>query len=119
MPSTTISQANRPLEIQTPLGANVLGLRRILVQERLGRPFAIEADMSSEDPDIKFDDLIGHPVVIRVTLPSGEHRFWHAFVARFQMVGTTSRFYDYRASLVPWVWVMSRGADFRIFQKKN
>ena len=119
MPSTTISQANRPLEIQTPLGANVLGLRRILVQERLGRPFAIEADMSSEDPDIKFDDLIGHPVVIRLNLPSGEKRFWHAFVARFQMVGKTSRYFDYRASLVPWVWVMSRGADFRIFQKQN
>jgi len=117
MPAATIFQSNRSLEIQTPLGENVLGLRSILVREHLGRPFVIEAQMSSDDPDIKFDAIVGQPVVIRLDLGDGERRFYHAFVSRFVLTGSSDQFAHYRAELVPWLWVMTRSADCRIFQE--
>lgn len=115
---TPLDQSSRPLEIQTPLPVGVLGLRSILVREQLGRLFSIEAEFSSTDPDIKFDDIVGHPVVVRLALPGGGDRFWHAFVARFQYVGTTERFSHYRALLMPWLWALTRSSDCRIFQEQ-
>jgi len=119
MPAVTIFQSNRSLEIQTPLGENVLGLRSILVREHLGRPFVIEAQMSSDDPDIKFDAIVGHPVVVRLDLGGGGRRFYHAFVSRFVLTGSDERYTHYRAELVPWLWVMTRSADCRIFQEMS
>jgi type VI secretion system secreted protein VgrG len=119
MPEATISQAHRPLEIQTPLGPDVLGLRSVMVRERLGMPFTIEAELSSEDPDISFDDIVGHPVVVRINVDGATPRYWHALVARFQFVGTNGRFIHYRALLVPWIWLLSRSAGCKIFQEQN
>ncbi len=119
MSVATITQSNRSLEIQTPLGENVLGLRSILVQEQLGRPYVIEAELSSDSPDVQFDAIIGHPVVIRLDLGGGGRRFYHGFVSRFVLSGHGPTFTHYRATIVPWLWVMTRSADCRIFQDMN
>lgn len=120
MPESPFNQADRPIEIQTPLGDNVLGLRSLLVQEHLGRPFTIEVELSSANPDIVFDDIVGQPVVVRMTLPGTQDpRYWHAYVSRFSWVGQTSRYTHYRATLVPWLWALTRSADCRIFQEKS
>ncbi|MFO1448492.1 MAG: type VI secretion system tip protein TssI/VgrG [Opitutaceae bacterium] len=116
MPAATFTQANRSLEIQTPLGENILGLRSILVQEQLGRPYVIEAELSSDAPDVKFDAIIGQPVVIRLDQGGGGRRFYHGFVSRFVLSGHGPAFTHYRATIVPWLWVMTRSADCRIFQ---
>jgi len=114
--TATFSQISRSLEIQTPLGENVLGLRSILLQERLGRPFVLEAELSSDDPEVSFDAIIGQPVAVRLDLGGGSQRFFHAFVSRFSYVGQGPVYTHYRATLVPWLWVLTRSADCRIFQ---
>ncbi len=116
MSSLNIDQALRPLEIITPLGENVLGLRSIHVHEQLGGGFNIDAELSSEDPDIKFDHIVGHPVGVRLSLPGGRERYWHALVARFSMTEQNGHFFHYRATLVPWLWALTRSADCRMFQ---
>lgn len=116
MSTLQITQANRPLAITTPLGKDVLGLRAIHVREELSGGFTIEAELSSTDPDIDFDQIVGHPVTVQLDLPGDARRFWHAHVARFLMVEDGERFFHYRALLVPWMWAMTRSADCRIFQ---
>jgi len=112
-----IDQSSRPLAIQTPLGDNIVGLRSFRVQERLGQPFVIDAELSSNDPDIKFDDIVGHSVLIRLDVGRAEPRFWHALVSRFTYVAHQGGFFHYRATLVPWVWGLTRSTDCRIFQE--
>jgi type VI secretion system secreted protein VgrG len=119
MATTEILQASRALEIITPLGKDVLGLRSIHVREQLSGGFTIEAELSSNDPDIKFDNIVGHPVGIRLNLQGGTRRYWHAQVARFMSVETTGALFHYRALLVPWLWALTRSADCRIFQSKK
>ncbi|HWA24636.1 MAG TPA: type VI secretion system tip protein TssI/VgrG [Lacunisphaera sp.] len=118
-PPNEIKQASRALEIITPLGPDILGLRSIHVREQLSGGFTIEAEMSSADPDINFDQIVGHPVGVRLSLQDGTMRYWHALVARFMYVETTGAFYHYRATLVPWLWALTRSADCRIFQDKK
>jgi len=119
MASPTISQINRAVEIRTPLGKDVLGLRSFVLKEQLSRPFVIEAELSSDDPDIKFDDITGHPVTIRMTTPGGTDRYFNAIVARFVMVGQVGHFFHYRATLMPWLWALTRSADCRMFQSMS
>lgn len=89
------------------------------MKEELSRPFVIEAQFSSLDPDINFDDIVGHPVVISLTLASGPPRLWHALVSRFSFVGRHEQYFHYQATLVPWLWALSQSADCRIFQDKT
>jgi type VI secretion system secreted protein VgrG len=114
--TATFTQAGRSLEIQTPLGENVIGLRSMVVREQLGRPFLIVAELSSADPDIPLNGLIGQPVVVRLSLLDGSARYFHAVVSRFSYVGSGPVYAHYRAELVPWLWILTRSSDCRIFQ---
>lgn len=115
---SSIEQAGRAISITTPLGKNVLGLRSIFVKEQIGRPFTIEAQFSSLDPDINFDTLVGHSVTVRLIQASGPPRLWHAVVSQFTFVGRHEQYFHYHATLVPWLWSLTRSSDCRIFQEQ-
>lgn len=116
---SSIDQSGRPISISTPLGDNIIGLRSMVVKEQISRPFVIEAQFSSLDPDINFDNIVGHPVTISLALAAGPPRLWHALVSRFSFVGRHEQYFHYQATLVPWLWALTRTADCRIFQEKT
>ena len=55
-----IVQEKRLLDIKTALGPNALALRTLAVQEEISRLFQIEVELSSENGEIKFDEVVGH-----------------------------------------------------------
>ncbi len=119
MATSTRTQANRFFAIDTPLGTDVLLARSMTIREELGRPFHIDAELLSEDPKIKFDDIVGHPVAIRLALGTGKDRFFNGCVSQFSQEGEVAGLALYRATIVPWFWFLSRSSDCRIFQKKT
>lgn len=104
------------LAIRTALGDDVVGLRRLVVTEELGRPFQLEAELSSLDPEINFSRIVGHPVSISLELSNGKARFWHGIVSHFSFSGQAERFFHYRAVIVPALWELTKSSDCRIFQ---
>ena len=64
-----ITQAHRKVEIESPLGKDVLLLRRMTVTEELGRLFEFQIDLLSENPNIKFDDILGQKITARLDMP--------------------------------------------------
>ena len=62
----TLSQKARIASITTPLGAEVLVLNRVIISEQLSQPFRIEADLLSEQKAIKFEDILGESVTIKM-----------------------------------------------------
>ena len=46
-----LSQSTRLLSIKTALGADVLALRTLSLQEQISRLFTIDVELSSEDGD--------------------------------------------------------------------
>lgn len=105
--------------MDTALGADAVGVRTISVQEQLSRLFQIEAELSSEDGNINFDDVVGHNATIRLQIGQTETRYFNGFVSRFVQVANKGGFAHYRATLVPWLWFLTRTADCRIFQNKK
>ncbi len=115
------SQRERNLAIESPLGTDVLLLRRFSGVEELGRLFRFDLDLLSERPDINFDQIVGHNVTVRVQLQTGAQRYFNGFISEFSQlsVGRPGGYSTYRATMVPWLWLLTRTADCRIFQKKT
>lgn len=111
------TQEKRRLAIETPLGTDVLLVRRCTVREQLNRLFQIELDLTSDRQDINFDDIVGKNVTVRVSVAEGETRFFNGYVARFVLAKAERSYSVYRAVLVPWLWFLTRSADCRIFQE--
>jgi type VI secretion system secreted protein VgrG len=108
-------QHSRTATIETPLPLNTLVLRKFRYEDRLNRPFRIEADLLSDRASIPFEEIVGKRVRIRMQTRAGE-RLCHAVVASFDTCGMVDDLFAYRAVLVPWLWLLGRSADCRIFQ---
>ncbi|NLF30342.1 MAG: type VI secretion system tip protein VgrG, partial [Planctomycetes bacterium] len=110
------TQETREIAIETPLGPDALLLRRMDGREELGRLFAYDLELLSEDGQIEFDDLLGRNVTVRVETAARETRYFNGFIVRFMQAGTLGRLARYRATMVPWTWFLTRMSDCRIFQ---
>jgi len=112
-------QKARPASVGTPLGEDVLLLRSFDGVEQLGRPFRYELELYSENMGIDFSALLGEPVSIRYTNTSGSSRYFNGYAVRFEQTGSEGRLHRYRAVVVPWIWLLTRKANCRIFQEKT
>lgn len=114
-----IKQDNRSLAIKTALGPDVLAVRSIAVQEQISRLFQIEAELSSEDGAVKFDEVIGKAVTIRMDAGPKDKRYFSGIVSRLVQVANQGGHAHYRATIVPWLWLLTRTSDCRIFLDKT
>ena len=113
------SQAGRSILIESVLGPDALLLASMEAAEYLSRPFAYEIALLSERIDIRAEDLLGTPATVSLQLPSGDRRFFNGYINRFSQDGFEGTLARYRATLVPWLWFLSRTADCRIFQDQT
>lgn len=116
MPAT---QEHRFLAIGTALGDDALMVTNFVVTEQMGRLFQMEAELVSTDPAVDFDTMVGSNATVRLEMPDGKTRYFNGFVSRFVQTEQQRSFARYRATLVPWLWFLTRTADCRIFQKKK
>ena len=116
MPAT---QKYRSLSVNTTLGEDVLLLRNMTASERLSAPFEYELLLLSERIDVSADALLGTPATVALELPDQARRFFNGYFSRFSYMGFEGRYALYRATLVPWLWFLSRTADCRIYQDKK
>jgi type VI secretion system secreted protein VgrG len=114
-----ITQKNREAAIGTPLGEDVLLLVSMSGTEQLSRPFEFQLELASEDYQIKSSDIIGQNVTIRLNLSKGKVRFFNGYISHFTQILGSLELARYRATVVPWIWFLTRTADCRIFQKKK
>lgn len=114
------SQQSRPAAAYSPLGDDVLLLRRFTGVEQLGRLYQYELELVSEKPEqIDFDKILGAPMSVRLDLADGSPRAFHGIVSRFSQVSSGGELPTYHATLVPWPWLLTRTADCRIFQNQS
>jgi type VI secretion system secreted protein VgrG len=118
MPKT---QDNTFLSLKTPLGPDTLLLDSFTGVDEISRPFRFELELVSEAPDIAFDQIVGQRVTLTIDVLDGteQRRYVNGFVSRFSQHGADSRFSYYQAEVVPWLWLLTKSADCRIFQDKT
>ena len=115
----SLTQQDRNVAVTTPLGADVLVLRTFHGHEELSQLFQYDLELLSEDPAVRFEDVIGKAVTVRLRMSGDRVRYFNGFVSRFTQVSPLNRYPRYRAVVVPWLWFLTRSADCQIFQKKS
>ncbi|HEK3627752.1 TPA: type VI secretion system spike protein VgrG1b [Pseudomonas aeruginosa] len=114
-----LAQQTRLVRVDSPLGAEVLQLQRMEGREELGRPFAYELELISENPDLPLDGLLGKPASLALELHDGSRRHFHGIVAACSQGSGNGQFASYQVTLRPWLWLLTRTSDCRIFQNQS
>src|ERR1041385_7496651 len=113
------TQTDRRIAIATPLGQDVLLLRGFTGLEKISQLFEFDLDLLSENDSVKFQDLVGKNVTLRLFDASGGDRCWNGIISRLSQGSRDRRLTAYRAQMVPWLWFLTRTADCRIFQNQT
>jgi type VI secretion system secreted protein VgrG len=110
------TQQNRFLTIKTVLGTDVLLLSSFSMTERLSGLFHIDLETLSDNDSIDFNSIVGTEATVTIEMPDGSQRFFNGCVSRFTQDEPLGNYSRYRATVVPWLWFLTRTADCRIFQ---
>ncbi|MBK5537982.1 type VI secretion system tip protein VgrG [Pseudomonas sp. TH05] len=110
------TQSTRLAQISSPLGPDVLLLKNMGGGEELGRLFDYELQLTSNDAAIDLNQLLGKPMSLSLQLSDGGERHFHGIVSRCSQNVDLGQFASYQVTLRPWLWLLSRTSDCRIFQ---
>lgn len=117
-----LTQENKLFSIETPLGKDVLLLAQLHGHEGLSELFQFDIACFSEKQLIRFDEVVGKNVTLIISLPDGGKRFINGLVSKFSQEYGVSKFGShfrssyYSVTVVPWLWLLTRTSDSRIFQ---
>lgn len=110
------TQANRRLQLQTPLGEDELLLQRMVVEEAICESFVISLDVKSVNDAIDPAKILGQNVTAVALDSDDKPRYFNGYVNRFVYKGESDRFTDYSLEVTPWWAHLKRRSDCRIFQ---
>jgi type VI secretion system secreted protein VgrG len=107
------------LKVLTPLGPNKLLLRSITGEESISGLFQFTLEMVSEDSALDFRELVGRPLTVSLSLADKAQHYFNGIVGRFVQDETNARLTRYYAEIHPWLWLLTKSGDCRIFQNKT
>ena len=113
------TQEHRHAALDTKLGKDKVLLQSFTGQETLGRPFEYKAVILDPEHHIQPDDLIGTNVTLRLELEDRTTRYINGFICQLSYNGMYNNAGVYHAQVVPWLWLLTRTSDCRIFQEKT
>lgn len=113
------TQADRLLDLSTPLGQDRLLAERLQGTEQLSDGgFVLHVDALSDDAHIPLKALIGQPVQVKLQTALGrdEHRVWCGLVSQARFEGANGGFARYRLRVEPWLALLRQRRDSYAFQ---
>ncbi|MFL9871321.1 type VI secretion system Vgr family protein [Paraburkholderia megapolitana] len=113
-------QNSRLFTLNTPLsGRSQLLVNDFSCSDELSQLYRMELGLVSQDPSIQLKQLIAQQVCVELQVTDGSTRYFNGYVTRFIHLGTDGGLATYSASVRPWLWMLGRRFDTRIFQDKN
>jgi type VI secretion system secreted protein VgrG len=114
-----LTQDKRLAQLKTPLGKDVLVLSSFVAAEGLSELFEFNVETLSDRENINFDDAIGRACTIKQTTYENKVRYYNGILTATRRVGRSGELYHYNLVLRPWLWLLGRKADCRIFLDKD
>ncbi len=112
-----ISQDAQQGKLTTPLGKDVLGLSRFSCVEGLSELFEIRIEAVSTQANIDFSSALGLGATIELSTQDGLKRYFHGVMAEARWGGSKEDLSVYQMVLRPWLWLLTRASDCKIFPK--
>ncbi|HEY8505577.1 MAG TPA: type VI secretion system tip protein TssI/VgrG, partial [Gemmataceae bacterium] len=115
------SQADRALQVKSPLGEGRLLLAALRGREAVSELFEFDLHLLAPNdlPPVTFGELMGRPMTATVRLPAGNERKIHGLVMALRQEGRDREFTHFRATLRPAWWTSTLRVNSRIFQQKT
>jgi len=108
-----------PITLDPPEKGKSLIFRSMSAHEEMGRLFHYRLVLLSQDPNLKAGDLLGHPMTVHIELRSGELRHFNGYITELSLAGSSGTYALYHITLRPWLWLLTRTTNCRIFQHKS
>ncbi|WP_075188053.1 type VI secretion system Vgr family protein [Teredinibacter haidensis] len=119
MSQSPLTQDNRLISISDfSLGKDTFLLTAFEGSESISGLFEFQIDVLSEDLDISPDKIVGRSGT--VTVHNEIERVFHGCIKQFTFGEiSTANLRQYRMTMVPWLWFLSKANNHRIFQEMN
>jgi type VI secretion system secreted protein VgrG len=116
-----ISQDDRLIRIDTPLGNETFVVLAFNGTEAISRMFNFSLELASERNDITFDQMAGSSVTVRIRSDKSKDRLFNGIIIAFAPVEVSGDqgYSLYRAVMAPALWGLTECYDCRIFQDKD
>lgn len=112
------TQENRLISVATPLADDELLLTAFHGSEYISRLFHFQVEMLSYNLAIDPEKLIGEQITI--TVQNELERTFNGYVSHFSFGEIKAdNLREYRVTVVPWFWFLSKTQNHRIFQNMN
>ncbi len=116
----TYSQANRPLEVVTPLGKDALLITGFQGEEGISRLFHFQIDMVADvKKDVAFDQVLGQKISVRLDVAANKPRYFAGICVRFSQGEADTDFCSYQMEMAPTFWLWTKVAQTRTFQQQS
>jgi len=122
LPTAGVEQANRLLNLTTPLGENRLVAETLAAHEQLsGGACRLEITALSSDAHIPLKSLLGQPVALRLqtALDREQPRLWHGHVTAAEFRGANGGMARYALTVEPWLAFLRARRDSFAYQDKT
>ncbi|UXH80652.1 type VI secretion system Vgr family protein [Roseateles amylovorans] len=106
-----------PFRLKTPLPDDTLRVHACASREGLSELGETTLTLLSDRKDIQASDLLGKAATLTIALTDETPRHLSGYVTRFAQTGFEGRHSVYQMTMVPWLWLLTRTADCRIFQE--
>ncbi|KAI1695676.1 hypothetical protein Ddc_21102 [Ditylenchus destructor] len=108
-----------PFRLKSALPADDLRVHACAAREGLSELGETTLTLLSERKDILASDLLGKPATLTIAQRDDAPRHLSGYVTRFALSGFEGRHSVYQMTLRPWLWLLTRTADCRIFQDQT
>jgi len=122
MSIASVDQANRLLDLRTPLGANRLVAETLSATETLSEgAFRLELTALSDDAGIPLSELLGKPATLRLQTALGREqpRVWNGYIMAAEFQGANGGLARYGLTLEPWLAFLRARRDSFAYQDKT
>jgi len=118
---TALSQNNRLIKINTPVGTDAFIVNELVGDEYISDIFRYTLDLYSDNQDVNQKDLLGQAVTISLlSKKSTTVRYINGYVNHLAMLDVNDEgLRRYRMEVVPGLWFTTLGSKNRIFHKKS
>ena len=114
-----LSQDQRQGKLTTPLGENALALMQFSATEGLSELFEIRVEAASTQGGLDFASALGQGSTVTLKTQDEQKRYFHGVMTEARWAGTQEDLSLYQLVLRPWLWLLTRTSDCKIFAKKS
>ncbi|RQH02992.1 type VI secretion system Vgr family protein [Paraburkholderia dinghuensis] len=114
-----LSQSDRLLKLDTPLGSNTLVPQRVVGRSRLGRHFEFTVDVVSITGNVELKTLIGQPVALWMQQSDKSYEPHNGYVHTARRLGSNSGLTSYQLGFASWMHFLRFRRDQRIWQDRT